>query len=86
MSEWPLKPINTMINFLNKKNKKLIVGDFGCGTAEIAASVQQKVYSFDFVAVNDSVQACDIAHVCVLTFLIFRFLWKMKHWTLQFFL
>jgi len=39
----------------------LIVGDFGCGEALLAASVPNKVYSFDHVAINDSVIACDMA-------------------------
>lgn len=43
----------------------LVVGDFGCGEALIAAAVKERhqVYSFDHVAINGSVIACDITHV-----------------------
>ena len=42
-----------------------MVGDFGCGEALIAAAVSDRhqVHSFDHVAINASVVACDIAHV-----------------------
>ena len=40
-----------------------MVADLGCGEAQIAASVPQHVHSFDLVAVNDRVVACDIAAV-----------------------
>lgn len=43
--------------------KTLIVADFGCGTAKLAKSVRQKVHSFDLIAVDDTVTACDVAHV-----------------------
>lgn len=46
-----------------KKNKNAIVGDFGCGEAKIAKSVENKVYSFDLVKNNEYITACDIAHV-----------------------
>ena len=41
------------------------IGDFGCGEAKIseALSDQHTVFSFDHVAVNDDVTACDLAHV-----------------------
>lgn len=39
------------------------VADFGCGEARLATAVPQKtVYSFDLVALNDRVTACDMAH------------------------
>ena len=63
MKDWPHKPINTMLNFLKKKKKNLIVGDFGCGEAEIAKQSEQKVHSFDFVALNENVTECDISNV-----------------------
>jgi hypothetical protein len=42
-----------------------IVGDFGCGEALLAEGLGDKctVHSFDHVAVNESVTACDIADV-----------------------
>ena len=39
----------------------LVVGDFGCGEALLSKSVRNKVYSFDHVAINPSVIACDMA-------------------------
>ena len=46
-----------------------MVGDFGCGEAFIAAAVADRhaVHSFDHVAINDAVVACDIAHVPLAT-------------------
>jgi hypothetical protein len=42
-----------------------VIGDFGCGEAKLAESISDRhtVYSFDHVAVNDDVVACDMAHV-----------------------
>jgi hypothetical protein len=44
-----------------KRRPDWVVGDFGCGEAELARLVPNKVYSFDHVAVNESVVACDMA-------------------------
>lgn len=41
----------------------LVIADFGCGEAELAQSVKQKVHSFDLVSTNEQVIACDMAHV-----------------------
>jgi ribosomal RNA-processing protein 8 len=38
-----------------------VVGDFGCGEADLTRLVPNEVYSFDHIAVNDSVIACDMA-------------------------
>lgn len=62
VQDWPVNPVDIYIRYL-KKNPKLVVGDFGCGDAKIAASVKNKVYSFDLQAVNERVTACDIAKV-----------------------
>jgi len=37
-----------------------IVGDFGCGENLLAKEIKNKVHSFDHVAIDDSVIACDI--------------------------
>ena len=37
-------------------------GDFGCGEAKIAETFGSWVYSFDHVAINDKVKACDMKH------------------------
>jgi len=40
-----------------------VVVDFGCGDAKIARSVPNIVHSYDLVALNEHVTACDMAHV-----------------------
>eukprot|EP01029_Cantina_marsupialis_P009061 TRINITY_DN2123_c0_g1_i1.p1 TRINITY_DN2123_c0_g1~~TRINITY_DN2123_c0_g1_i1.p1 ORF type:complete len:176 (-),score=45.62 TRINITY_DN2123_c0_g1_i1:299-787(-) len=42
---------------------KAVVADFGCGEAKIAQTVSNEVRSFDLVAHNEHVEACNIAHV-----------------------
>jgi ubiquinone/menaquinone biosynthesis C-methylase UbiE len=43
---------------------RLLIGDFGCGEAKILEKFGEKrVYSFDHVAINDNVTACDIKSV-----------------------
>lgn len=64
---WPIVPFQEEINWLSERERvDLAVGDFGCGEALIAAAVgaeRHKVHSFDHVAINDKVVACDMAHV-----------------------
>lgn len=61
---WEVVPFKEEIRWL-KKREGLVVGDFGCGEALIAAAVTDRhtVYSFDHVAINDNVQAYDIRDV-----------------------
>lgn len=40
-----------------------MVADFGCGEAVIAQSIANKVHSFDLVARNTFVTACNMAKV-----------------------
>ena len=42
-----------------------MIADFGCGDAKLSSSVPNKVHSFDLVAVNDKVTACDMRKVCI---------------------
>eukprot|EP00124_Ichthyophonus_hoferi_P004352 Ihof_evm2s468 gene=Ihof_evmTU2s468 len=60
---WSHNPVDVIITYLNRLPSTYIVGDFGCGEAKIGATARQKVHSFDLVAANDTVTACDIAHV-----------------------
>ena len=46
----------------------LVVADMGCGEAKIAQSVRQKVHSFDLVARNRYITACDMSQVTSLCF------------------
>jgi SAM-dependent methyltransferase len=61
---WPVVPYKEEIRWLSER-EGWVVGDFGCGEALIAAAVADRhhVHSFDHVAINGSVVACDIAHV-----------------------
>ena len=61
---WPVVPFEEEIKWLQERDG-LVVGDFGCGEAIIAQRVGQKhdVRSFDHVAVNPTVVACDVAAV-----------------------
>mmetsp|Transcript_27209 Transcript_27209/g.106013 ORF Transcript_27209/g.106013 Transcript_27209/m.106013 type:complete len:215 (+) Transcript_27209:420-1064(+) len=38
------------------------VADFGCGEARLAREVKQRVHSFDLVAINENVTACNMKH------------------------
>lgn len=40
-----------------------MVADFGCGEAQMAQTIPNQVHSFDLVAANDRVIACDMASV-----------------------
>ncbi|CAN5811549.1 hypothetical protein BH09MYX1_BH09MYX1_53060 [soil metagenome] len=67
-ASWPVVPFKEEIRWLSESEREgLIVGDFGCGEALIAAAVadRHQVHSFDHVAVNASAVACDLAHVPV---------------------
>ena len=60
--KWPIIPYEEAISWLTKR-PQWIVGDFGCGQAFLAKELKNQVYSFDHVAVDESVIACDMAHV-----------------------
>jgi ubiquinone/menaquinone biosynthesis C-methylase UbiE len=45
-----------------KRRPDWIIGDFGCGEAKLAELLPNKVHSFDYIAVNEKVTACDMAH------------------------
>jgi len=63
---WPVVPFKEEIRWLSEPGREgLVVGDFGCGEALLAKAVsdRHKVHSFDHVAIDDQVVACDIAHV-----------------------
>ena len=58
---WSEVPYQVMAEQINKR-PDWVVGDFGCGEALLSKTVRNKVYSFDHVAINPSVIACDMAH------------------------
>jgi hypothetical protein len=53
-STWPEIPFKILAEWL-KRRPDWVVGDFGCGEADLARLLPNKVYSFDHVAVNESV-------------------------------
>ena len=59
---WTVIPFEEMITWL-KNRQGYEVGDFGCGEALLAKEVghRHNVHSFDHIAINDSVTACDIS-------------------------
>jgi EAL domain-containing protein (putative c-di-GMP-specific phosphodiesterase class I) len=61
---WPVVPYEEMIRWCQAR-KEYVIGDFGCGEAKLTEVLadQHTVYSFDHVAINESVTACDIAEV-----------------------
>jgi hypothetical protein len=65
-AHWQVNPRKECIKHL-KVNLPLgsVIGDFGCGQAKLADSLREihTVHSFDHVAINRSVIACDMSHV-----------------------
>jgi hypothetical protein len=61
--EWPLVPFEQLIDYY-ADDQGLVIGDFGCGVAGLAAALGDRhtVCSFDHVAIDASVTACDVAH------------------------
>lgn len=61
---WSIVPCEEATKWLQKRTD-LVVADLGCGEALLAKALAGKhtVHSFDFVAINDSVIECDIAHL-----------------------
>lgn len=62
-SKWPVSPVDNVITYVKQLPSDSIIADFGCGEAMLANSVPHTVHSFDLVAANDRVTACDMAHV-----------------------
>ena len=60
--EWEIIPYQEAIKWC-KSRPNLVVGDFGCGEAFLAQELQNQVYSFDHIAINDKVRSCDMSHV-----------------------
>jgi len=64
MQKWPDNPVDIFIKQLSTEKRKLVVADFGCGEAKLAKTVRKhQVHSFDLVALNELVTACDISSV-----------------------
>jgi len=62
-ARWPVNPVHLVTRWLRAQPETWVVGDLGCGDAELARSVPHRVHSFDLVANNERVTACDIARL-----------------------
>ena len=62
--DWAVVPYEDMIRWCQQRSGYSI-GDFGCGEAKLTEAVSDRhtVYSFDHIAVNNNVIACDMARV-----------------------
>jgi hypothetical protein len=61
--EWAVDPLAIAIEDLLETTESLVIGDFGCGQAQLAKAVGHKhaVHSFDHVAVDaEMVTACNV--------------------------
>ncbi|KAL2912547.1 25S rRNA (adenine645-N1)-methyltransferase [Polyrhizophydium stewartii] len=65
VEDWPTNPVDVFLADLRKKPPGTVIADMGCGEAKIAQTLHgsMTVHSFDLVAGNDFITACDIAHV-----------------------
>lgn len=63
VSKWPVNPLDNVIAYIKSLPHDMVIADFGCGVAKLAQSVPHTVHSFDLVACNRFVTACDMAHV-----------------------
>lgn len=63
VSKWPVNPLDKVIAYVKSLPSNFVVADFGCGEARLAQSVPHTVHSFDLVAANSHVTACDMAHI-----------------------
>lgn len=60
---WPRNPLDDVISYLHTRSGTLIVADLGCGEGRLRHDVKQTVHSFDLVAHEDGITACDISNL-----------------------
>lgn len=59
--DWHVIPFVEIIKRIKQLSPRLMIGDFGCGEAQILNEFgENRVYSFDHVAINNKVKACDM--------------------------
>ena len=58
---WSVLPFEEFIRWAQQRSD-YVIGDFGCGEAKVAEALADRhtVHSFDYVAANDDVVACDM--------------------------
>jgi ribosomal RNA-processing protein 8 len=72
--KWPIDPLEEIIErlgkYLKKDQSKVSIADLGCGEARLSKEIVEKfgadrvsVHSFDLVAANERIVACDISKV-----------------------
>ena len=61
---WAIIPYEEIIKRIKQLSPRLLIGDFGCGEAKILEAFgENRVESFDHVAINNKVTACDMKSV-----------------------
>ncbi|XP_036360627.1 ribosomal RNA-processing protein 8-like isoform X2 [Octopus sinensis] len=63
VKKWPVNPLEKILDYVRQTPRSSKVVDFGCGEALLAQNVPHEVFSYDLVALNKHVTACDMAHV-----------------------
>ncbi|KAN0032468.1 hypothetical protein ACTFIV_006366 [Dictyostelium citrinum] len=65
VESWPINPLDLIIDDLSSIKQRKRIADLGCGEAKLAERLQHKhtIQSFDLVAINDRVTACDISNL-----------------------
>ena len=65
-----MNPLDVMIEYAKKLKDGSVVADMGCGEARLARTMKESkkkisVHSFDLVAGNEFITACDIRKVLI---------------------
>ena len=60
---WKVIPYNEWVKRIKKLSDRFLIGDFGCGEAKIAEAIGNRVINFDHVAVDSSVNSCDMRDI-----------------------
>ncbi|EGC32432.1 hypothetical protein DICPUDRAFT_9102, partial [Dictyostelium purpureum] len=65
VQSWPINPLDIIIEELKSIKQRKKIADLGCGEAQLAEKLgkQHEVQSFDLVAVNERVTACDVSNL-----------------------
>ena len=63
VDQWPVNPLDHVIQYVRALPKDDVIADLGCGEGRLAEEVRQKVLSFDLVASKKHIVACDMAHL-----------------------